>query len=122
MKKVGCGICIFYRFGKCTNDREATFNVRVNTIQAVDCNGFRLNLSRDAYGTTKRIRKVKSIHDFERMKPKTIRLQVMGRIITELGAGKDAYLNGNSSGVNWVLLTEVHIIEELSEDEYEEIK
>ena len=74
MKKVGCGICIFYRFGKCTNDREATFNVRVNTTQAVDCNGFRLNLSRDAYGTAKKIRKVKSIYDFEILKQKTIRL------------------------------------------------
>lgn len=74
MKKVGCGICIFHRFGKCTNDREATFNVRVNTTQAVDCNGFRLNLSRDAYGTTKKIRKVKSIYDFESLKLKTIRL------------------------------------------------
>ena len=74
MKKVGCGICIFYRFGKCTNDREATFNVRVNTTLAVDCNGFRLNLSRDAYGTTKKIRKVKSIDDFERLKPRTIKL------------------------------------------------
>ena len=74
MKKVGCGICIFYRFGKCTNDREATFNVRVNTTQAVNCNGFRLSLSRDAYKLTKRIRKVKSIYDFERLKPRTTRI------------------------------------------------
>ena len=74
MKKVGCGICIFYRFGKCTNDREATFNVRVNTTQAVNCNGFRLSLSRDTYKLTKRIRKVKSIYDFERLKPRTIRI------------------------------------------------
>ena len=74
MKKVGCGIFIFYRFGKCTNDREATFNVRVNTTQAVDCSGFRLSLSRDAYKLTKRIRKVKNIYDFERLKPRTIRL------------------------------------------------
>ena len=56
MKKVGCGICIFYRFGKCTNDREVTFDVRVNNTQAVNCNGFRLSLSRDAYKLTKRIR------------------------------------------------------------------
>ena len=49
MKKVSCYICIFNRLGKCTNDREATFNVRVNTTQAVNCNGFRLSLSRDAY-------------------------------------------------------------------------
>ena len=74
MKKVGCGICIFYRFGKCTNDREATFNVRVNTTQAVDCSGFRLSLSRDAYKLTKMIRKVNSIYDFERIKPRTIKL------------------------------------------------
>ena len=74
MKKVGCGICIYYRFGKCTNDREATFNVRVNTTQAVDCNGFRLNLSRDVYTLNKRIRKVNSIYDFERIKPQTIKL------------------------------------------------
>ena len=74
MKKVGCGICIFYRFGKCTNDREATFNVRVNTTQAVDCSGFRLSLSRDAYKLTKRIRKIKNIYDFERLKPRTIKL------------------------------------------------
>ena len=74
MKKVGCGICIFYRFGKCTNDREATFNVRVNTTQAVNCNGFRLSLSRDDYKLTKRIRKVKSIYDFERLKPRTTRI------------------------------------------------
>ena len=74
MKKVGCGICIFYRFGKCTNDREATFNVRVNTTQAVDCIGFRLSLSRDAYKLTKRIRKVKNIYDFERLKPRTTRI------------------------------------------------
>lgn len=74
MIKVGCGICIFYRFGKCTNDREATFNVRVNTTQAVDCSGFRLSLSRDAYKLTKRIRKVKNIYDFERLKPRTIKL------------------------------------------------
>ena len=74
MKKVGCGICIYYRFGKCTNDREATFNVRVNTTQAVDCSGFRLSLSRDAYKLTKRIRKVKNIYDFERLKPRTIKL------------------------------------------------
>ena len=74
MKKVGCGICIFYRFGKCTNDREATFNVRVNTTQAVNCNGFRLSLSWDTYKLTKRIRKVKSIYDFERLKPRTIKL------------------------------------------------
>ena len=56
MKKVGCDICIFCRFGKCTNDREVTFNVNVNNTQAVDCNGFRLSLSRDAYKLTKRIR------------------------------------------------------------------
>ena len=74
MKKVSCEICIFHRFGKCTNDREATCNVRVNTTQAVDCNGFRLSLSRDAYKLTKRIRKVKSIYDFERIKPRTIKL------------------------------------------------
>ena len=74
MKKVGCGICIFYRFGKCANEGEATFNVRVNTTQAVNCNGFRLSLSRDAYKLTKRIRKVKSIYDFERLKPRTIKL------------------------------------------------
>ena len=74
MKKVGCGICIFYRFGKCTNDREVTFNVRVNNTQAVDCNGFRLSLSRDAHKLTRRIRKVKSIYDFERLKPRTTRI------------------------------------------------
>ena len=74
MKKVGCGICIFYRFGKCTNDREATFNVRVNTNQTVNCNGFRLSLSRDVYTLNKRIRKVNSIYDFERIKPQTIKL------------------------------------------------
>ena len=74
MKKVGCDICIFCRFGKCTNDREVTFNVRVNKTQAVDCNGIRLNLSRDVYKSTKRIHKVKSIYDFERLKPRTIRI------------------------------------------------
>ena len=74
MKKVGCGICIFYRFGKCTNDREVTFDVRVNNTQAVDCNGFRLSLSRNAYKLTKRIRKVKSLYDFERLKPRTTRI------------------------------------------------
>ena len=74
MKKVGCGICIFHRFGKCTNDREATCNVRVNTTQTVDCNGFRLNLSRFTTERNKRIRKVKSIYDFEILKQKTIRL------------------------------------------------
>lgn len=74
MKKVSCEICIFHRFGKCTNDREATFNVRVNTTQAVDCNGFRLSLSRYAYKLNKRIREVKNIYDFERLKPRTIKL------------------------------------------------
>ena len=74
MKKVSCYICIFNRLGKCTNEREATFNVRVNTTQAVNCNGFRLSLSRDAYKLTKRIRKVNSICDFERIKPRTIKL------------------------------------------------
>ena len=74
MKKVSCEICIFHRLGKCTNDREATFNVRVNTTQAVNCNGFRLSLSRDAFKLTKRIRKVNSIYDFERIKPRTIKL------------------------------------------------
>ncbi len=74
MKKVSCEICIFHRFGKCTNDREATFNVRVNTTQAVDCNGFRLSRSRDVFQLTKRIRKVNSIYDFERIKPRTIKL------------------------------------------------
>ena len=74
MKKVSCEICIFHRFGKCTNDREATFNVRVNTTQAVNCNGFRLSLNRDAYKLTKRIRMVNSIYDFERIKPRTIKL------------------------------------------------
>ena len=74
MKKVGCGICIFCRFGKCTNDREVTFNVRVNNTKAVDCNGFRLSLTRDAYKLTKRRRKVKSIYDFERLKPRTTRI------------------------------------------------
>ncbi len=74
MKKVICEICIFHRFGKCTNDREATFNVRVNTTQAVDCNGFRLSINRDAFKLTKRIRKVNSIYDFERIKPRTIKL------------------------------------------------
>ena len=74
MKKVSCEICIFNRFGKCTNDREVTFNVNVNNTQAFDCNGFRLSLSRDAYKLTKRIRKVKSIYDFERIKPRTIKL------------------------------------------------
>lgn len=74
MKKVSCEICIFHRFGKCTNDREATFNVRVNTTQAVDCNGFRLNLSSFTTERDKRIRKVKSIYDFEILKQKTIRL------------------------------------------------
>ena len=74
MKKVSCEICIFNRFGKCTNEREATFNVRVNTTQAVDCNGFSLNLSRFTTERNKRIRKVKSIYDFERIKPRTIKL------------------------------------------------
>lgn len=74
MKKVSCEICIFHRFGKCTNDREATFNVRFNTTQAVDCNGFSLNLSRYTIEPTKRIRKVKSIYDYEIIKPKTLRL------------------------------------------------
>ena len=74
MKKVSCKICIFHRFGKCTNDREATSNVRVNTTQAVDCNGFRLNISRFTTERDKRIRKVKSIYDFEILKQKTIRL------------------------------------------------
>ena len=74
MKKVSCYICIFNRLGKCTNEGEATFNVRVNTTQAVDCNGFRLNLSRFTTERNKRIRKVKSIYDFEILKQKTIRL------------------------------------------------
>ena len=74
MKKVSCYICIFNTLGKCTNEGEATFNVRVNTTQAVNCNGFRLSLSRDAYKLTKRIRKVNSIYDFERIKPRTIKL------------------------------------------------
>ena len=74
MKKVSCEICIFNRIGKCTNDREATFNVRVNTTQAVNCNGFRLSLSRDAFKLTKRIRKVNSIYDFETIKPRTIKI------------------------------------------------
>lgn len=74
MKKVSCEICIFNRFGKCTNEREATFIVRVNTTQAVNCNGFRLSLSRDAYKLTKRIRKVNSIYEFERIKSRTIKL------------------------------------------------
>ena len=74
MKKVSCYICIFNRLGKCTNEGEATFNVRVNTTQAVNCNGFRLSLSRDAYKLPKRIRKVNSISDFERIKPRTIKL------------------------------------------------
>ena len=74
MKQVRCGICIFCRFGKCTNDREVTFNIRVNNTQAVDCKGFRLSLSRDAYKLTKRIRKVKSIYDLEILKPRTIRI------------------------------------------------
>ena len=74
MKKVSCYICIFNRLGKCTNEGEATFNVRVNTTQAVNCNGFRLSLSRDAFKFTKRIRKVNSIYDFERIKPRTIKL------------------------------------------------
>lgn len=74
MKKVSCYICIYNRLGKCTNDREATFNVRVNTTQAVNCNGFRLSLSRDAFKLTKRIRKVNIIYDFERIKPRTIKL------------------------------------------------
>ena len=74
MKQVGCDICIFNRFCKCTNDREATFNVRVNTTKAVKCNGFRLSLSRDVYTLNKRIRKVNTIYDFERIKPQTIKL------------------------------------------------
>ena len=74
MKQGSCDICIFCRFGKCTNDREVTFNVRVNNTQAITCNGFRLSLSGDAYKLTKRIRKVKSIYDFERLKPRTIRI------------------------------------------------
>ena len=74
MKKVSCYICIFNRLGKCTNEGEATFNVRVNTTQAVNCNGFRLSLSRDAFKLTKRIRKVNSIYDFERIKLRTIKL------------------------------------------------
>ena len=74
MRQINCEICIFNRFGKCTNNREVTFNVRVNNTQAVDCNGFRLSLSRDAYKLTKRIRKVKSIYDFERLKPRTTRI------------------------------------------------
>ena len=74
MKKVSCYICIFNTLGKCTNEGEATFNVRVNTTQTVDCNGFRLNLSRFTTERNKRIRKVKSIYDFEILKQKTIRL------------------------------------------------
>ena len=74
MKKVSCKICIFNRFGKCTNEREVTFNIRVNTTQAVNCNGFRLSINRDAFKLTKRIRKVNSIYDFERIKPRTIKL------------------------------------------------
>ena len=46
----------------------------------------------------------------------------MGRIITEIIARQDAYLNGKYSALDLLLLTEEHIIEELSEDEYEEIK
>ena len=74
MKQGSCDICIFCRFGKCTNDRVVTFNIRVNNTQAVDCKGFRLSLRRAAYKLTKRIRKVKSIYDFERIKPRTIKL------------------------------------------------
>ena len=74
MKRASCYICIYNRFGKCTNDREATFNVRVNTTQAVNCNGFRLSINRDAFKLTKRIRKVNSIYDFERIKQRTIKL------------------------------------------------
>ena len=74
MKKVSCYICIFNRLGKCTNEGEATFNVRVNTTQAVDCSGFRLSLSRDVYTLNKRMRKVNTIYDFERIKPQTIKL------------------------------------------------
>ena len=74
MKQVSCDICIFCRFGKCTNDREVTFNIRVNNTQTVACKGFRLSLSRDAYKETKRIRKVRSIYDFEILKPRTIRI------------------------------------------------
>ena len=74
MKKVSCYICIFNRLGKCTNEGEATFNVRVNTTQAVNCNGFRLSLSRHVYTLNKRMRKVNTIYDFERIKPQTIKL------------------------------------------------
>lgn len=74
MRQINCEICIFNRFGKCTNDREATFNVRVNTTKAVDCNGFSLYPSRFTTERNKRIRKVKSIYDYERIKPKTLRL------------------------------------------------
>lgn len=74
MKQASCYICIYNRLGKCTNEREATFNVRVNTTQAVNCNGFRLSRSRDVFQLTKRIRKVNSIYDFERIKPRTIKL------------------------------------------------
>ena len=74
MKKVSCYICIFNRLGKCTNEGEATFNVRVNTTQAVNCNGFRLSLSRDAFKLIKRIRKVNNIYDFEKIKPRTIKI------------------------------------------------
>ena len=42
----------------------------------------------------------------------------MGRIITELRAGNDAYLTGTSPGVNWVLLTDAHILDALSEADY----
>lgn len=72
---VDCEICMYYRGGKCTNPHEATYGVRMNVSNVVTCKGHTLYPSRDSIRPIKKIRKVKSIYDFEILKPRTIRIK-----------------------------------------------
>lgn len=76
MSKVDCMDCIYFEQGMCVNISQPTYCVRMHIGQNVVCEGFRCCPSRDAFFLEKKIRKVKSIYDFERINVRTLKLKV----------------------------------------------
>lgn len=67
-----CMFCIYYINNVCRNKKEATYGVHMDEDVVVSCQG-RRELTREACKKYKHIRVVKSIYDYEMIKPKTVR-------------------------------------------------
>lgn len=67
-----CKFCIYYVKNVCRNKKEATYGIHMCEDVVVYCQG-RREYSRGAFKKFKRIRMVKSIYDYEIIKPKIIR-------------------------------------------------